>query len=211
MQTFDTSLGNNITIVDYKMGNLGSIKNMLKKMGVKSQITSDIGVINDATKIILPGVGAFDKAMNNLADLSLVDVLNNRVLKDKIPVLGICLGMQLLANSSEEGEKTGLGWIDAEVKRFNINKRFKVPHMGWNLVNQRKECDLFEGMYKEPRFYFVHTYYFDCNNSEDILTTTNYGAEFTSAVSKNNIYGVQFHPEKSHKFGMKLLENFAKI
>ena len=200
-----------ITIIDYGMGNLGSIKNMLKKIGAESQITSDREIIDKAKKIILPGVGAFDRAMKNLKELDLIDVLNQKVLTDKVPTLGICLGMQLLANGSEEGNSSGLGWIDGAVLKFDIDKTLKVPHMGWNRVNPKQENDLFENMYQEPRFYFVHTYYFKCNNIDDILTTTNYGGEFTSSVNKENIYGVQFHPEKSHKFGMKLLENFAKL
>lgn len=200
-----------ITIIDYGMGNLGSIKNMLKKIGIESEITNEIEIIRKAEKLILPGVGSFDKAMDNLDSLGLIEVLNDKVLVDDTPVLGICLGMQLLANSSNEGEKKGLCWIDAQVLKFNIDSCFKVPHMGWNNVVQKKECDLFLGMYANPRFYHVHSYYFKCNNNDDVLATTNYGGEFTSAINKGNIYGVQFHPEKSHKFGMKLLENFAKI
>lgn len=193
------------------MGNLGSIKNMLKKIGVESEITNDIEGIGKAEKIILPGVGAFDKAMGNLQSLDLINVLNSKALVEKVPVLGICLGMQLLAKSSNEGDKKGLAWIDAQVFKFNIDPSYKVPHMGWNHTIQKKESSLFSEMYTNPRFYHVHSYYFKCNNTDDILATTNYGGEFTSAVNKDNIYGVQFHPEKSHKFGMKLLENFAKI
>lgn len=200
-----------ITIIDYGMGNLGSIKNMLKKIGVDSKITSDINEITNAKKLILPGVGAFDRAMENLKSLKLIEVLNKKVLIDKIPVLGICLGMQLLAKNSEEGILPGLGWVDANVLKFNLDKALKVPHMGWNLVTKKKEHPLFENMHSEPRFYFVHSYYFKCNDSWDIMTNTEYGNDFTSAVSKDNIMGVQFHPEKSHKFGMRLLENFAKI
>jgi glutamine amidotransferase len=200
-----------ITIIDYGMGNLGSIKNMLKKIGVVSEITNDIEIILNAEKIILPGVGAFDKAIQNLSKLKLIEPLNKKALEDKVPILGICLGMQLLAKSSEEGKHAGLGWIDGKVLRFNIDNSLKVPHMGWNIIVQKKDSPLMIDMYKDPRFYFVHSYYFKCNNESDILSTTNYGGEFTSAVSKDNIYGVQFHPEKSHKFGMKLLENFSKI
>lgn len=200
-----------IVIIDYGMGNLGSIQNILKKIGVNSIITSDVDEINNANKIILPGVGAFDRAMQNLKDLKLIDILNEKALNEKIPVLGICLGMQLLAKDSTEGVLPGLGWIDANVKKFDIDKALKVPHMGWNYTIQQKESSLFFDMYTTPRFYHVHSYYFACNDDEDILTITNYGGEFTSSVNKGNIYGVQFHPEKSHKFGMKLLENFAKI
>jgi len=193
------------------MGNLGSIKNMLKKIGVESVITNDHSLIENASKIILPGVGAFDRAMKNLKELNIIEILNKQALINKVPILGICLGMQLLAKDSEEGNLHGLGWIDASVKKFNLDKNLKVPHMGWNIALQQKKHVLFENMYTVPRFYFVHSYYFKCNNPEDILANTDYGGEFTSAVSKNNIMGVQFHPEKSHKFGMKLLENFAKM
>lgn len=200
-----------ITIIDYGMGNLGSIKNMLKKIGVESEITNDRRLISRADKLILPGVGAFDKAMTNLNMLDLISLLNNKVLVEKTPVLGICLGMQLLAKRSDEGVSSGLGWIDGEVKRFNVGRLFKVPHMGWNTIQQQKQHQLFYGMYDEPRFYFVHTYYFQCNYQKNVLTKTNYGVDFASTVIKDNIMGVQFHPEKSHKFGMKLLENFSKI
>lgn len=200
-----------ITIIDYGMGNLGSIKNMLKKIGVNSLITNNKNEINSAEKLILPGVGAFDKAVSNLEKLDLLGLLNKKVLEEKVPILGICLGMQLLGNSSEEGSKKGLGWIDGDVLKFDIDKTLKVPHMGWNRVYPVKENVLFKNMYPEPRFYFVHTYYFKCNNKEDILATTEYGGKFVSAVNKENIYGVQFHPEKSHKFGMKLLENFSQL
>ena len=201
----------NIVIVDYGVGNTGTILNMVRKIGFNCLISNDITVLMSADKIILPGVGSFDRAMENLKDLELIDALNGKAFNEKIPVLGICLGMQLLAKDSTEGVLPGLGWIDANVKKFDIDKALKVPHMGWNYTIQQKESSLFFDMYTTPRFYHVHSYYFVCNNDEDILTTTNYGGEFTSSVNKGNIYGVQFHPEKSHKFGMKLLENFAKI
>ena len=200
-----------ITIINYGMGNLGSIQNMLKKIGTESNITSNSNEILNARKIILPGVGSFDRAMENLKALNLIEVPNKKALIDNVPILGICLGMQLLAKNSEEGNSSGLGWIDANVLKFNVDKALKIPHMGWNLVSNKKEHELFKNMYPEPRFYFVHSYYFKCNDSKDILTNTEYGVEFTSAISKKNIIGVQFHPEKSHKFGMKLLENFAKL
>lgn len=200
-----------ITIIDYGMGNLGSIKNMLKKIGVNAIITNNISLIKNSTKIILPGVGSFNRAMENIKSLGLFEILNEKAIVDKIPILGICLGMQLLANRSEEGVMLGLGCIEGEVKRFNIDRFLKVPHMGWNTVRQQIPHPLFEGMYENPRFYFVHSYHFQPTSSNDILTYTNYGGEFVSAVCKNNIMGVQFHPEKSHKFGMKLLDNFSKI
>ncbi len=200
-----------ITIIDYKTGNLGSIQNILKRIGEQSVITSDKDEIDGAIKLILPGVGAFDTGMRNLNELGLVDILSKKVLVDKIPVLGICLGMQLLSNGSEEGSIRGLGWINGETVRFNFKNsvEYKIPHMGWNFIKQHKESRLFTGMYPEARFYFVHSYYFKANDPVDVLTSTGYEKEFTSSVEKGNILGVQFHPEKSHKFGIKLLKNFV--
>jgi imidazole glycerol-phosphate synthase subunit HisH len=200
-----------ITIIDYKTGNLGSIQNILKRIGEDSVITSDKYEIEKATKLILPGVGAFDTGMRNLMELDLVDILNKRVKVDRIPVLGICLGMQLLSNGSEEGSLPGLGWVDAETIRFRFKDtiEYKIPHMGWNFIKQHKDSRLFENMYPDARFYFVHSYYFRANMEKDILLSTNYEIEFTSAIENGNILGVQFHPEKSHKFGMTLLKNFV--
>ena len=200
-----------ITIIDYKTGNLGSIQNILKRIGEESIITSDKAEIARATKLILPGVGAFDTGMNNLIELDLIDILNKKVLVEKTPVLGICLGMQLLSERSDEGSLPGLGWINAETKRFNFvdTMEYKIPHMGWNFVKQHKESNLFTNMFPDSRFYFVHSYFLKANDPSDILTSTNYEIEFTSGIEKGNILGVQFHPEKSHKFGMKLLKNFV--
>jgi imidazole glycerol-phosphate synthase subunit HisH len=202
-----------ITIVDYKTGNLGSIQNILKRIGEKSVITSDKNEIAQATKLILPGVGTFDTGMRNLAELDLVGILDKKVLVEKIPVLGICLGMQLLSTGSEEGSIRGLGWIDGETIRFIFinSQEYKIPHMGWNFIQQHKKSNLFDNMFPDPRFYFVHSFYFKANDPADILTTTSYEIEFTSAIEKANIIGVQFHPEKSHKFGMKLLKNFVDL
>jgi len=202
-----------ITIVDYKTGNLGSISNILKRIGVESVVTSDIQVIENSAKLILPGVGAFDTGMRNLESLGLIDVIKKKVLIDKTPVLGICLGMQLLSSGSEEGSLPGLGFIDAVTVKFNFSntEEFKIPHMGWNFIKQKKNSLILDGMYSDPRFYFVHAYYFRANSEADILATTNYEIDFTSAVEKDNIIGVQFHPEKSHKFGMKLLKNFVDL
>jgi glutamine amidotransferase len=201
-----------ITIVDYGMGNLGSIQNMLNKIGTESIITNDLEKIYQAEKIILPGVGAFNRAMHNLTNLKLLPVLNKIVLEKQIPLLGICLGMQLLSNSSEEGNVRGLQYIDGEVTKFRFSKdsKLKIPHMGWNTVDFKKKNSLIEDMPAESRFYFVHSYHFKCKDQNNVLTTTNYGYEFASAVVKDNIYGVQFHPEKSHKFGMQLLINFVE-
>jgi glutamine amidotransferase len=200
-----------ITIIDYKTGNLGSIQNILKKIGENSVITSDKDEISEATKIILPGVGAFDTGMRNLAELDLIDVLNRKVMIEKTPVLGICLGMQLLSKGSEEGSLPGLSWIDGFTERFRFSDtiEYKIPHMGWNFIREHKPSRLFENMYPDPRFYFVHSYFFRANDHDDILTSTTYEIEFTSAVERGNILGVQFHPEKSHKFGMRLLKNFV--
>jgi glutamine amidotransferase len=200
-----------ITIIDYKTGNLGSIQNILKRIGEESIVTSDAGVIAGASKLILPGVGSFDTGMKNLTDLGLTDILNKKVLIEKVPVLGICLGMQLMSKGSEEGSFSGLGWIDATTLRFRFQNtaEYKIPHMGWNFIIQHKTSRLLEDMPADPRFYFVHSYYFSAADPEDIVTSTTYEIEFTSSVEKGNIMGVQFHPEKSHKFGMKLLKNFV--
>ena len=203
-----------ITIINYNAGNIKSIQNMLKRIGAKSCISADAKEIEQAEKLILPGVGHFDYGMKNLQESGLIEVLNKKVLIDKVPLLGICLGAQLLGNRSEEGILSGLGWIDMEVVKFDENKlpeNLKIPHMSWNEINIKKQSNLLIGLSNESRFYFVHSYRLKCNNENDILANTNYGYEFTSAVEKENIFGVQFHPEKSHKFGMRLLENFVNI
>jgi imidazole glycerol-phosphate synthase subunit HisH len=201
-----------VTIIDYGMGNLGSIQNMFKRIGVASEITGDKDKIKSAKKILLPGVGAFDAAMERIAESGLTDVLNEKALEEKVPVLGICLGMQLLTKSSDEGKLPGLGWVDANTIKFDFaDPKLKVPHMGWNLVNTVHNSPLIKDLPEEPRFYFVHSYYVKASNPEDVLTTTHYGLDFHSIIQHDNIYGAQFHPEKSHKFGMKLLENFARL
>ena len=202
-----------ITIVNFGMGNLGSIYNMLTRLGFDAIITSDIDEIKNAEKLILPGVGAFDQAMTNLHNQELVPVLNDLVLEKRIPILGICLGMQLLAQRSEEGKLNGLGWIDAEVIRFRFSpeQNLRIPHIGWNTITIQQDVCLFKKVYEESRFYFVHSYYVKCKSDDTVLATTSYGFDFTSAVVHDNIYGVQFHPEKSHKFGMLLLKNFAEF
>jgi imidazole glycerol-phosphate synthase subunit HisH len=203
-----------ITIVDYGTGNLASIANMLKKIGCSSLITSDAREIARATKLILPGVGAFDTGMRNLTELGLIEVLNRKARDERVPILGICLGMQLFVSGSEEGERPGLGWIDGSVLKFRpelSDGNLKVPHMSWNHIQVVKESKLFADMHQDPRFYFVHSYHVQLDRDEDLLATTTYGYPFASAVEKENIAGVQFHPEKSHKFGMKLLKNFAEM
>lgn len=199
-----------ITIVDYQMGNLGSILNMLKKIGHEALVTADPALIAEANKLILPGVGAFDAGMDRLERSGLVPLLNRRVLEDRVPALGICLGMQLMTRSSEEGARAGLGWIDADALRFRPNDAaLKVPHMGWNRVMPTRPSPLTDGLPEDPRFYFVHSFFVRCHDEADVLTTTLFGEPFASAFQHGNVWGVQFHPEKSHKFGMALLRNFA--
>ncbi len=205
-----------ITIVDYGMGNLGSIANMLKKIGVPSRITGNAGEVADAEKILLPGVGSFDAAMTRIATQGLRGVLDTKAQVERIPILGICLGMQLLTRSSEEGKLPGLGWIPATTLAFMgrlDTARFKVPHMGWNNVVQHTPSSLTEDfdVLDEPRFYFVHSYFVQCDSESNAILRTTHGITFDSAIQKDNIFGAQFHPEKSHKFGMKLLANFARL
>lgn len=203
-----------IVIVDYKMGNLGSIQNILRKIGVPSVITSDKSVIADAKKIILPGVGGFAAGMVNLREMDLIDVLDQKALKDKVPVLGICLGMQLLGETSEEGlDEKGLAWIPAKSYKFQFTgeKKLPVPHIGWNYIKTTSSHPLTQNSDDHTRFYFVHSYYVQCKEAENVLAKTEYGQEFHSIIGKDNILGVQFHPEKSHRFGMNLLKNFAAI
>jgi glutamine amidotransferase len=204
---------NDIVIVDYGVGNLGSIANMLTRVGARSVISSDSATIEKASKLILPGVGAFGNGMRNLNESGFLPILNRRVLQDKVPILGICLGAQLFFEKSSEGDIPGLGWIHGEVVKFNFppaDRKLKVPHMGWNIVRPRRESALFRDAQGEQRFYFVHSYYLAPKDPSVVLTTTNYGHEFASGIQSGNIHGVQFHPEKSHKFGMKLLKNFAE-
>ena len=200
-----------IAIIDYNMGNVGSILNMLKKIGAPGVISRERQVIEQADKLILPGVGAFDRGMKNLKDLGLIDLLQDLVVRQHRPILGICLGNQLFSQQSEEGSLLGLGWIHAQTKRFDFSgtaQSLKIPHMGWNTIEIQKNCPLFEGLKEESRFYFVHSYHVVCQDPEDIATQTFYGYNFVSSVQKDNILGVQFHPEKSHTFGIHLFRNF---
>ncbi len=200
-----------ITIVDYGMGNLGSIQNMLKHIGVATTVTADLQAIGEASKIILPGVGAFDYAMTRINSTGLREVLERKALVERVPVLGICLGMQLLTRGSEEGELPGLCWIPAVTRRFPHQSGLKVPHMGWNLVRPPTPSKLTQGFEEETRFYFVHSYYVTVVDLQNSILKTTYGIEFDSAIQHGNIYGAQFHPEKSHRFGMRLLKNFAEL
>jgi imidazole glycerol-phosphate synthase subunit HisH len=201
-----------ITIIDYGMGNLGSVLNMFKKIGVASKITSELEEIKTATRLLLPGVGSFDKAIQKINTSGIKEVLDQKVLVEETPIMGICLGMQLLTNSSEEGIEKGLGYINASAKKFSFqDNKMKIPHMGWNLVHKSTKSKLTAEFIHESRFYFVHSYYVEVENQENSILKTNYGLEFDSAIQHKNVFGAQFHPEKSHKFGMKLFENFAKI
>lgn len=205
-----------IVVVDYKMGNVGSILNMLKKIGAKGVISSDVEVIADADKLILPGVGAFDTGMTHIRELGLLEVLNEKTQNQETPVLGICLGMQLLTESSEEGKLPGLGWIKGQTVRFGFDPRttgLKIPHMGWNVARPVHSRTLFRGLDEDEdtAFYFVHSYHVVCAREEDALAVTPHGYDFVSAVACGHVMGTQFHPEKSHRYGLRLLKNFVEI
>jgi glutamine amidotransferase len=184
---------------------------MFKRIGVQAKITSDLGEIAGANKILLPGVGAFDNAMTRINETGLKEVLDKKAKLDKVPILGICLGMQLLTRGSQEGVLSGLGWIEADTIKFPAIDGLKVPHMGWNVVNPSTQSKLTLDLPNESRFYFVHSYYVQVDKQENSILKANYGIEFDAAIQNDNIYGAQFHPEKSHKFGMQLLKNFSEI
>jgi len=202
-----------IAIINYGLGNLTSIKNMCKRIGVDAEITGDFEKIASADKLILPGVGHFKKGMENLHTLGMKDLLDTLVLKEKKKILGICLGAQLMTQHSEEGDVDGLDWVDATTNRFDTTglKGLKVPHMGWRNIIPKNNSALWNDLPEDPRFYFVHSYHFKFRQPDEIIATAIYGYEFACAFQKDNIYGAQFHPEKSHKFGMKVLENFSTI
>lgn len=200
-----------IVIVDYGMGNLGSIVNMFKKIGVKAEISSDSNVISKAPKLLLPGVGSFDRAMEKIQIMGLKPILDEQALIVKKPILGICLGMQLLTRGSEEGKLAGLGWVPADTVKFPNSLGLRIPHMGWNLVRQSTPSLLTDGLPEESRFYFVHSYYVRVNNECNSILKCDYGVSFDAAIQNDNIFGTQFHPEKSHKFGMQLLKKFAAL
>ena len=200
-----------ISIVDYGVGNTKSIIRMFEKLGVQCKVTNEKYDIVNSNKIILPGVGHFDYAMKNLKKFNLIDTLHTAVFMKKIPILGICLGMQLLCNKSEEGNEDGLSFVNANVKKFSFNSdsKLKIPHMGWNVVYSDKKNVLFNSN-TELRFYFVHSYYV-IPNDDIVIATSQHGIHFCASFNINNIFGVQFHPEKSHKFGVQLLKNFINL
>jgi glutamine amidotransferase len=202
-----------IAVVDYGHGNLGSILNMLKKIGSPGILVSDPERLDCADKIILPGVGAFDSGMQALEQRGFRETLVKKALVEKVPLLGICLGMQMLGGTSEEGVEKGLGVISGRCRRFpqSTDMRLKVPHMGWTEVVPSENALLFNEVMIPPRFYFVHSYYFECDNDSDVAASAEYGVKYAAAVQNGNIFGVQFHPEKSHRFGMHLLRNFVGL
>ena len=202
-----------IGVVDYGVGNVGSIANMLAKVGGKPLITRDHGALREAEKIILPGVGAFDTAMSNLHSLGLYDLLNELVVERRKPTLGVCLGAQLIGTASEEGKLPGFGWLDFKLLRFRglEGQKLRVPHMGWNTMTPtRPDIGIFQGVPEPMRFYFVHSYYMAAGDASMVLGTTPYGGTFASVVGKRNVLAMQFHPEKSHKYGIAVYRNFLE-
>ena len=203
-----------IALIDYGVGNIRAFTNIYKKLEIPVKIARSIDDLTDITKLILPGVGAFDHAMEQLEQSGMRQRLDELVIEKKVPLIGICVGMQMLAHSSDEGNRPGLGWMDASVKKFDESKisfSTHLPHMGWNDVKPVKENNILKGLENDAKFYFLHSYYFHCNDQQDTIAVTDYGIEFSCAVNKNNIYGVQFHPEKSHQYGIRLLNNFAEL
>jgi len=203
-----------ITIIDYGVGNINAFVNVYKRLNVEVKIAKAVNDLQDAQKLILPGVGHFDYAISELIKSGMREKLDELVMIKKVPIIGICVGMQMMGNSSDEGNLDGLKWIDANVKKFDetkIQQVTKLPHMGWNDVQPINSNSLFKGLEKEALFYFLHSYFFECNDKADILATSEYGEQFTCAAHHENVYGIQFHPEKSHHYGETLLHNFAKM
>ena len=203
-----------VTIIDYGVGNINAFVNVYKRVDVPVRIAKTSADLVGSEKLILPGVGHFDYAMSKLNNSGMRETLDDLVLEQKVPVIGICVGMQMMANYSDEGNVEGLKWIDASVKKFDeskIHQATRLPHMGWNDVTPVKDVALFQGLERDAIFYFLHSYYFECNNSDDVMAMSDYGIAFASAVHHENKYGIQFHPEKSHHYGEILLHNFAKL
>lgn len=202
-----------IGIIDYGVGNIKAFVNIYNFFDIPFKIVRNISELENVTKIILPGVGSFDHAMTSLQNSGMKEKLDYLVLEKKLPVIGICVGMQMLAKSSDEGVLQGLGWIDGVVKKFDRTKINKdpLPHMGWNTIDLKKENKIFNNLEENPRYYFLHSYYFECNNKNDVIATAIYGEEFDCIVNHDNIYGIQCHPEKSHHNGIQLLKNFGEL
>jgi glutamine amidotransferase len=203
-----------ITIVNYGLGNINAFVNVYDRLNIPTKIAKTAEDLIDSKKIILPGVGHFDYAMNRLNSSGMRSQLEFLVKEKKVPVMGICVGMQMLANDSDEGVEKGLGWIDGHVRKFDaslIPYKTRLPHMGWNTMKKVKETPLLKGFEDDSRFYFLHSYYFECKNSDEIISETEYGIKYASVVNKDNIFGIQFHPEKSHSNGINLLKNFALL
>lgn len=203
-----------IAIINYGLGNIRAFANVYERLNIPVSVAKIADDLKATTKIILPGVGAFDHAMRKLNSSGMRDTIEKLVLDQKLPILGICVGMQILAKSSDEGVLPGLGWIDGTVKKFDasvFNSKIQLPHMGWNTIHPNNDNPLLVNFNNDSRFYFLHSYYFQCNNQNDTIATTEYGIQYTSAVNNRNIYGVQFHPEKSHQWGIQLLKNFAEL
>lgn len=200
-----------ILIIDYGMGNIGSLRNMFRRIGVPVNVAGDAASVASARKVLLPGVGAFDAAMRRINDAGLGAIIRERALKDRIPMLGICLGMQLLTDGSEEGELPGLGIVPARAHRFPTKAGLKVPHMGWNLVHRHGESPLTADLAEDSRFYFVHSYHVQVADQRHSILKAEYGLRFDAAIQRDNVFGAQFHPEKSHRFGMALLKAFADL
>lgn len=201
-----------IKIVDYGMGNLRSVQKAFERIGISAKICNDAGELKSSSKLILPGVGHFKKGIDNLKNLGFYDELNELILVKKIPILGICLGMQLMTSTSEEGNCEGFGWIEAKTEKFRFNNNnLKIPHMGWNNLNIKNNNQILNELSENDFFYFVHSYNVQCKNKSDIVATTYYGIDFVSVFNRENIFGCQFHPEKSHDAGLKLLRNFCEL
>lgn len=201
-----------IGIIDYGMGNVGSLLNMVERLGEPAMTIDVPDRLPEAGKLILPGVGSFDNGVNKLRAKGMWDALDDYVRNKKIPILCICLGMQLVTRGSEEGNAAGFGWIDAECIHFrNMDKKMRIPHMGWNTIKVLRKSQLLEDVPPDPRFYFVHSYFISCNDKNDIVALTSYGNEFVSIIARDNIYATQFHPEKSHKFGLGLINSFLHL
>ena len=200
-----------ITIISYGSGNIKSFVNIYEKFGIKVKIAEKESDLNNDKKIIIPGVGSFDETMEKINKSGMRDKLDFYALKKKIPILGICVGMQIMGKSSEEGSLPGLNWIDGTVKKFPQNLNFKVPHMGWNLIKKKKKSKILEDLNEDSRFYFLHSFYFQTISKDCVLAQTFYNFEFSSIINFENIYGIQFHPEKSHLTGLTILKNFINL